>query len=400
MRLKELFEEHGHLLGGSLLIAGTSIGAGMLALPVLTSLGGFFPSIVIYFICWIFMAATGLLLLEVVMWHGEGANVITMADQTLGKYFKAGAWVVYLFLYYSLNVAYLAEGGKLVGETILGLEASWLGPVLFVAFFGSLITIGTRTVDRTNIIMMSGLIVSYFIFVSLGARHIDYLNLKHVNWSQALIGVPIAVTSFGYQHIIPTITTYMRRDIKKVKIAILGGTAVPMIFYGVWQWLILGIVPPYKLHEAHGLGHSAIQPLKAVLQYEGVISIGLFFAFCALVSSFLGVSIGVRDFLADGLKIKKTSRGRVLLSLLIFIPPLLIALTFPNIFLQALSVGGGIGCILLLGLLPILMVWQGRYRQGRESVYRLAGGKLTLVVLIAFVVLELLTEVMGLIASV
>nr|WP_237753546.1 aromatic amino acid transport family protein [Candidatus Protochlamydia amoebophila] len=43
--------QKGSILNGSLLVAGTSIGGGMLALPVLTSLAGFFPLLLfIYYV--------------------------------------------------------------------------------------------------------------------------------------------------------------------------------------------------------------------------------------------------------------------------------------------------------------------------------------------------------------
>ena len=38
----------GRLLGGILLVAGTAIGAGMLALPVSTGLAGFYPSLFLF----------------------------------------------------------------------------------------------------------------------------------------------------------------------------------------------------------------------------------------------------------------------------------------------------------------------------------------------------------------
>ncbi|HKZ00308.1 MAG TPA: aromatic amino acid transport family protein, partial [Rhabdochlamydiaceae bacterium] len=60
----QIVHTFGHLLGGILLVAGTSIGVGMLALPVATAAGGFVPSLLIYLICWIFMMCTGLLILE------------------------------------------------------------------------------------------------------------------------------------------------------------------------------------------------------------------------------------------------------------------------------------------------------------------------------------------------
>ena len=63
---KEMFS------GGILLVAGCCIGAGMLGLPVLSAQAGFAPSILMFFVCWLFMARTGLLLLEVNCGMAEG----------------------------------------------------------------------------------------------------------------------------------------------------------------------------------------------------------------------------------------------------------------------------------------------------------------------------------------
>jgi tyrosine-specific transport protein len=57
----------------------------------------------------------------------------------------------------------------------------------------------------------------------------------------------------------------------------------------------------------------------------------------------------------------------------------------------ALEFAGGIGCALLLGLLPILMVWSKRYRMGQYN-HAFIGGKPILLLLIAFVLIELLCE--------
>ena len=45
----------GSVAGGILLIAGCCIGAGMLGLPVLSAIAGFEPSVILFFISWIFM---------------------------------------------------------------------------------------------------------------------------------------------------------------------------------------------------------------------------------------------------------------------------------------------------------------------------------------------------------
>ena len=81
------------MIGAILLIAGTCIGAGMLALPVSTAAYGFYPSVVLFIVCWSFLTFTALLILEVNLWSKTDSNMISMAAQTLGKLGQAVAWV-------------------------------------------------------------------------------------------------------------------------------------------------------------------------------------------------------------------------------------------------------------------------------------------------------------------
>jgi len=100
------------------------------------------------------------------------------------------------------------------------------------------------------------------------------------------------------------------------------------------------------------------------------------------------------DFLADGMQIKKTAQNKIWLCLIIFLPPLLFAIAHPHVFLTALDYAGGFGCALLLGLLPVMMVWVGRYHLGLKGAYCVAGGRWLLLILGAFVVLELTCELL------
>jgi tyrosine-specific transport protein len=82
--------------------------------------------------------------------------------------------------------------------------------------------------------------------------------------------------------------------------------------------------------------------------------------------------------------------------LIVYAPATLIALFNPNIFIRALSYAGGLGCAILLGLFPTFMVWSGRYKKKLPvQQVRLPGGKLSLVLIIAFVIFELVMLGMG-----
>lgn len=384
------------LFKGILLVAGTTIGGGMLALPVLTSLGGFVPSLVIYLLCWLFMASTGLLLLEACLWSKTETNLISMAGNTLGIPGKIAAWILYLFLFYCLTLAYIVGCGDLFSEMFQGSISEWQGSVLFVFLFAPFIFAGAHVVGRINVFLMVGLGISYLAFVFLGYQYINSELLLHRNWSLSLLGLPIAFTAFAFQGIIPTLVTYMDRDAKRIRTVILIGSFIPFITYVIWQALILGIVPvdgPMGLATALENGDNAVQPLKYFLKNPAVYIIGKFFAFFALVTSFFGVTLGLMDFLADGFGLKKTVVNKLFLCGIIFIPSLIFALTYPGVFLIALDYAGGYGCALLLGLLPIIMVWVGRYRLGYSKEEMLPGGRPLLVVLALFVFFELLCQI-------
>jgi tyrosine-specific transport protein len=385
----------GSIFGGSLLVAGTSIGGGMLALPILTSLAGFMPSIVIYLLCWLFMAGTGLLFLEISQWMKGEANIISMAERTLGKYGKYFAWVIYLFLFYCLTVAYMVGCGNILVELSQHNVPDWLGPLLFTILFAPLILISTAWASHLNVWLVAGLALSYFGFVFLGFRYVQPVLLKYYDWSYSLKVLPIAFTSFAYQGIIPTLATFMHHDAKNIRKAILIGSFIPLVAYTVWQWLILGIIPlegPNGLKDALQQGQNAVQPLKYFLYNESVYWLGQSFAFFALVTSFLGVALGLRDFLADGLNIQKDIKGKLLLALFVLLPPLVIAISYPHIFLIALDYAGGFGCALLLGLLPVIMVWRGRYFMNLPFNPQLPGGRFILSILGLFVSIELISE--------
>ena len=383
-------------IGGALLVGGTAIGAGMLALPVVTGLGGFLPATVIFLICWLFSACTGLLLLEVCLWMPNDANIISMAQHLLGPIGKGAAWVLYLFLFYCLTIAYVAGGGGFVVALFAGKCPPVVGSLLFSAIFGMFVYLGTKAVDRINFLLMIGLGISFLIFVVLGFTEVKLENLTHMNWVPAFLALPVMFTSFSYQGIVPSLTAYLERHPKVIRFAILGGTSLPFLGYILWEYLILGLVPaagPHGLLQAEAMGQTAVEPLRHIFPHSPIYVTGQFFSFFALTTSFLGVTLGLIDFLSDGLQIAKTGLKKLFLCALIYIPPIIVVAINPNIFLRALGFAGGIGCALLLGLLPILMVWVGRYRKDYPVLQRqLPGGKPVLVLLGCFVIFELAIE--------
>ncbi|MDE3046945.1 MAG: tyrosine transporter [Verrucomicrobiota bacterium] len=386
----------GHVVGGTLLIAGTAIGVGMLALPVATGPAGFVPSIFIYLVCWAFMLCTGLLLLEVSLWMPKDTSFISMAEKILGPIGKGIFWVIYLFLFGTVMIAHAAGGGAVLLDITGWALPNWLAVVIYSGVLAPVIYLGARSVDRLNMILISGVVISYFAFVGVSIQHIDAHLLNYANWGRAWIAFPILFTAFTYQIIIPTLMTYMERNVKKIRLAIILGSSIPLLIYGLWELVILGIIPvegPGGLIEAGKQGQNAIGPLKQ--RIPTVFNIGKYFAFFALTTSFIPLALSFFDFLADGLKWQKKGGKRLTLCLLVFGVPVIFAIIYPNIFLVALGYAGGISCAFLFGLMPPLLAWVGRYikRYGHEQM-QLPGGKTMLVILMAFALFILAGEIL------
>jgi tyrosine-specific transport protein len=391
----------GALIGAMLLVAGTSIGGGMLALPVSTGESGFFPSVTIMIICWAFMTITGLLMLEVNLWmKEEDAHIISMSSRFLGPVGKVVAWITYLFIGYASLVAYIAGGGALLQEafrSIIGLELEkWLCACIFISIFGLIIDQGAKIVGRVNALLVAAMVFAYFCLISLGVKEIKNEYLEHKNWSHIIASAPLVLTVFSFQCIVPSLTIYLKKNVKALRIAIIGGTTITLIVYLLWELLVLGTVPLHgenSLSVALILGEAATDPYRIAVNNPLIATFAGFFAFFALATSFLGLGLGLFDFLADGLKMKKKGKNKYILAFIIIVPSLFFALIYERAFLVALDTSGGFGDTILNGILPVMMVWIGRYWMNLKGQFSFPGGKIGLVIVILFYLGVLTLEV-------
>lgn len=383
--------QSGSVTGAILLISGCCIGAGMLGLPVISALAGFKPSLFMFLVSWLFMTGTALLLLEVNLWFAEEVSLVSMAGRTLGITGKVVSWLCFLFLFYALGVAYIAGSGELISSFVKEMVGvsfpNWLGSLIVSVLFGIFVYLGTRAVDLFNRILMAGLIISYVLLVALGAPHINTKYLEHTNWSAAAFVLPVMIISFGFHNLIPSLTVYLKWDIKRLRMAVICGSAVALCVYLVWEWLILGLVPVHadgNFHQVLNEGEMATHFLKAAVGASWISNVVQYYAFFAILTSFLGNSLSFVDFLADGLHIKKDTLGKLLLCLLVIAPPFVLSLIYPKIFLIALNYASVFGAVILFGILPALMVWSGRYCKKLGYTPMLPGGRVVLTVIILF----------------
>ena len=353
------------VISGTFLIAGTMIGAGMLGIPLVTGVSGFVPGIIVTSIVWLFMYCTGLLFLEVTLWMPDGSNVLSIGGHFFGKGGRLLSGAMFIFLYYCLMIAYFAAGSPLLAEavSVLGLEVNgWQMFALFGLIFGAVVAIGPKSIDRVNIIMSIAMLAAWFTLIGSGSAAVEMPRLIYTKWSAMVMAMPVLFSAFGFHNVIPSLCTYLKRDKRALRAAVFWGSFLPLIVYIVWQWLIIGAISQAEIAKTLVEGTPITAAFSSVPGKESFSSIGRFFAFFSIVTSTLGVAFSMVDFLGDGFNIERRKGWRrIVLTLLTFIPPFILSTLNPGIFTTALGIAGGFGEAFLNGLLPIALLWVGKY---------------------------------------
>lgn len=382
------------VVGSALIISSTSIGAAMIAMPVSMAGLSFVPSCLLLVFCWFLMLYSSLLILEANLWFKPGANMVTMAEKTLGHSGRMMAWSAYLLLLYALMTAYLSGISALVENTFSITHGNITTPLVMALILALILYLGTKTLDLVNRLLIAGLLIAYIILVSSVAPHISQNNLTQMNFHHFLSAIPIIITAFGFHIVIPSIRQYIANP-KKIVLAITLGTLIPLMLYLGWNFIILGSIPETQLVAMWFNGQPAVdlpKVLNRLLENHLVSSIASLLTFFAIATSFVGVAMSLFDFLCDGLPQLRDRLGRPAIAAITFIPPIAVDTLYPNLFLATLGYAS-IFVAILLGLLPIAMVWHGRYHQTMSGPYRAPGEKkilsLAAFIFLAIILIEL-----------
>ena len=397
--MKQLINKNKRMIKAMFLIAGCCIGAGMLGIPVVIGLVGFIPGIILFCIIWGFMLFTSLLLLESNGWFKKQVNIISIATKVLGKKIKAITWITYLLLFYSLLVAYLISIGGLLGNiSAINFFAYsyYVNILIFVLFFSIFIYLGTKAVSSFNAFLMVGLIVSYLLILIFGFFNLNVQFIFHNNLKYLLVPISLLIASFGYHNIIPSITSYMHGDIKKVKTSIIGGSLMAFCVYLLWTIFALSNLPKELIFQGYLNGNDASVIMAKFLHNNFFMLFTQYFAFFAIATSFLTQGLTIMHFIGDGLKVPITKKNSVWLATLALLPPVIFAVFFPTFFYKALHFAGGICAVFLFCLLPSILIYLGRKRK-LKTAYHVKCNNAILIFSIIFSVFILFIEIVTII---
>jgi tyrosine-specific transport protein len=387
------------IFGSIMILIGTSIGAGMLALPLSSAQATYPMAVVVLVAAWFVMTVTGLLILEVNFAFPVHHNHFhSMTKSTLGRGGQIVSWICCIGLFYAVISSYIAGSSSLITHSIdstLNIKLPiWSSALIFTILVATVIYYGTRGVDLLNRGLMSFKGILLIIMLSSLLPHINLQYLTHISAADGLsptlknmaLGAPIFLFGFGYHAVIPSLVNYVGPDKNKMRMIIITGTSVSLVVYLLWLAASFGIIPskgPHSFSELSQHGNhltSFLQDLETMVPSRVVHFAVNGFSNIALTTSCLGVSLGLFDFIADGVKAGHKKSKRLLTIALTFIPPLIVALLFPNFFLLGLSIAVFFVIILEI-LIPVAMVYKFRqYKMGDNLSYKVRGGNNLLII--------------------
>ena len=369
-------------LGSTLITSGTMIGAGMLAMP-LTSAGiGFTFTVVLLVLLWILLTYSALLFVEVYQTAEHDAGIGTLAAQYFGRPGRIVATSVLMIFLYALLSAYVTGGGAILASTLPDFATPDLkmkGSILaFTIFFGIFVAIGTSFVDALNRFLFIAMIAALFIVLGLMIPEIKIDNLMAMPIDKALLisASPVFFTAFGFHGSIPCLNKYLYGAVQALRFSIIVGSAITLVGYLLWQFSTHGVLSQTRFLEILNQDPTLNGLIEAVRVITGstiIAAVVKIFSALALITSFLGVALGLLECIDDLLKRAfNISANRLSLGFLTFLPPLLFAFFYPEGFILALGYAGQMFAFYAV-VLPAALVWKARH-QHPNLPYRVPGG--------------------------
>ncbi|MNO81436.1 Tryptophan-specific transport protein [compost metagenome] len=386
--------------GGACIIASVCVGAGMLGLPSAGAGAWTSWSSLAIILTMIVMTVSGWMLLEAFKPYELTASFNSVTKDLLGHKINVFNNLTVYFVGGILLYAYITSSG-LILSGLLGIN-SQLASVLFVLVFSCFVWHSTRAVDRISVVLIVFMVLSFVFGVSGLAANIDATMLFHSLTEElgqapyALAMLPVALTSFGYHHSVASMRAYYGEE-QKAKQAILGGTLIALALYLLWLLSIFGNLPRNAFGPIIAKGGDVdvlLGALASVIESKRVSNAINLFSMAAILSSFIGVGLGVFDYLADLFKFDNSRQGRAKSWGVTFLPPLLLSLLFPFGFVVAIGYAGAAATVWAC-IIPALLAKKSRELAPQGGGFKAPGGQPMVVAVIVFGVLTAVFHLMA-----
>lgn len=340
------------LIGGTMLVAGTSIGAAMIAMPISASRIGFLYSCILLIITAAVMYYVAHITLQIYRITESDSTVARIAGKVLGTPFKFLCSAMTLILLLSLMVAYISGIGEMIADAV---NIEYKEAIVAIAFgLCASLGISHQIFDYYNRIAfgLKVIFMSLVTVILLPNTSTDLLikSSTNIHYDFSILSIlPVFITSFGFHAGIPFIFKFLNRDKTLYYKTIVYGIGITLLIYVIWLTMSFGIVNEMNVNLADFIDrlHSGV---SSPILHQSI----RMFMILAIFTSLIGVATSVFDFIEESLRDIFNFENRFITSILTFFIPFTFTITKKSLFIQALGFAGCALTIIAI-LIPALI---------------------------------------------
>eukprot|EP00554_Chaetoceros_debilis_P008029 CAMPEP_0194078960 /NCGR_PEP_ID=MMETSP0149-20130528/5242_1 /TAXON_ID=122233 /ORGANISM="Chaetoceros debilis, Strain MM31A-1" /LENGTH=539 /DNA_ID=CAMNT_0038760317 /DNA_START=109 /DNA_END=1728 /DNA_ORIENTATION=- len=385
------------IVSAALLVAGTTVGGGFLALPSVVARSGFYPSTTILLSVWVYFLSQSFILVECinrtkqqqqqsVSSTSSPPGVAAVAKSVFGTKGEVVIGILLAVLIEATLVSQISRVGMLFPNYAIGCIISAFSIAAIV--FGP--KSGISFASKANTVLTTLFLSSAACVFASGVGIADWSRLgSSTNWAAAPSVLPTFLQLLVYGEILPTICQLLKYSTKHIYGAITFGSFLTLCLQMGWSALGIALVPDAL----------SLDPVNVLLAGSGPVKIPLFaLAITAILTTILGSYLALLSTANDFINKGRTAKGddddnddasqpaeeikeadnsfgqRVKVGALITVPATMIASTSPSVFLKAIDFAGSYPVLLLWGVIPPMIAIVQRKRESESGSGSGSGG--------------------------
>lgn len=330
-------------------LVGTTIGAGIFALPYVFSRAGFIFGFTELLILTALMLLIQLMVGEIALRTRGKKRILGYSELYLNKIWHRMLTISTIFASIGSLLAYLILAGNFI-SIIFG-WGIFLSTLLFFIIWFFFILIKARTFGKTEF-YLGRLSIAFIIFIALfNLRYINIENFLTFDISNVFLPYGVILFAIAGAYVIPEMEEILGHDKRQLKKAIIFGTLIPVVAYLLFAVAIVGVSGSFTTPDA-------ISGLAQALNSRLILIIGALAGLIAVFEASLSYGIYFKETLWYDLKINKW-----LAWILSGALPLSLFFLGARNFIKVIGVIGSV----FLGFQFIMILWMHKRSKSSET---------------------------------
>jgi amino acid permease len=286
-----------NFFGAAATLMGTTIGAGVLAIPYVVSKSGLILGIIQIIIIGAAMIGLNLLLAEVILKTKDNHQLTGYAGKYLGKIGKRAMAFIMLAGIYGALIAYIIGVGNTL-STLLPQLTPVTCSIIFFATVTAMIYLGINAIEKSEMLLSSAVILTLIgiIIMVAASGKFSTANFTPINTNSFFVPYGVILFAFMGAVAIPEMKEELGKNAgKQLKKAVIIGGLVPIVLYSLFAIAVIGI---------SGSTTSEIATLTLGRELGAFAAVvANLFAIFAMSTSFISLGLALKDMYAFDYKI-------------------------------------------------------------------------------------------------